>query len=137
MGLADGLAESQTLALTFDIQMERNSYSRAEVVAAREETPARGLLCNECGAMIPIFEDLSEADEQRVLYCIEHLGVMMGIAELQVATGCSFAWAKVWVYHRGKPMPPRETPPCPYCGKPLRTKLAKQCRFCGRDWHEE
>ena len=117
--------------------MERNSYSKAEVIAAGMEPPARGLRCHECGAMIPVFEDLSEADEQRIRYCIEQLGVMMGIAELQHATGCSLAWAKVWVYHRGKPSAAKETRPCPYCGEPLRTSRAKQCRFCGRDWHDE
>jgi len=45
---------------------QRISYSREEVIAAGSNWPTRGLLCHECGRYIPVFEDLSEEDEQRV-----------------------------------------------------------------------
>ena len=93
--------------------------------------------CHECGATIPVFADLSEADEQRIRECIRQGRLLMAITELKSATGCSRASAKLWVEHRGRPEPAKETRPCPYCGEPLRTSLARQCRFCGRDWHEK
>jgi hypothetical protein len=124
--------------LVFDDElMKRNSYSRSEVVAAGSELPTRGLLCDECGEYIPVFEDFSEEDQRRVIHCFQHDRAFMAMLELRRATGCSLEWAKLWVYHRGKPNPAKETKPCPYCGEPLRTSLAKQCRFCWRDWHDE
>jgi len=117
--------------------MERNSYKRAEVVAAGQKLPERGLACHECGALIPIFEDLSEVDESRIRECIRQSRHFMAMQELQAATGCSLEWAKLWVQHDGRPKQATEPTPCPYCRMPLRTSLAKQCRFCRRDWHEE
>ena len=117
--------------------MKRNSYSRAEVIAAGSELPTRGLLCDECGAYIPVFEDMSEADERRVIHLCQHERSFIAMLELRRATDCSLEWAKLWVHHRGKPNPAKETRPCPYCGQLLRTSLAKQCRFCWHDWHDE
>jgi len=117
--------------------MEKNSYSRSEVAAAGNNLPERGHLCHECGAVIPIFEELSDADESRVRQCIREGRPLMAMVELQAATGCSLAWSKLWVQHDGRPKAAKESTPCPFCGLPLRTSLAKQCRFCRRDWHDE
>ena len=117
--------------------MEKTSYSRVEVLAAGDKLPERGPLCHECGARIPVFEELSEADESRVRQCIRENRHLMAMTELRAATGCSLIWAKLWVQHNGRANPAKEATPCPYCGMPLRTSLAKQCRFCRRDWHDE
>lgn len=116
--------------------MEKDSYSRSEVLAARDGPPERGPFCDQCGARIPVFEDLSDADEQRVRQLISEQQHLKAMVELRAATGSSLLWAKLWVSHNGKPNPLKEPTPCPYCGMPLRTSLAKQCRFCGRDWHD-
>src|ERR671926_504667 len=102
--------------------MGKDSYSRSEVLAAGDKLPERGLFCNECGARIPVFEDLSDADEQRVRRLISEHQHLKAMAELRAATGSSLPWAKLWVLHNGKP---KEPTPCPYCGMPLRTSLAK------------
>ena len=115
---------------------ERISYSREEVIAAGSNLPTRGLFCQECGNYIPVFEDLSEEDEQRVRKALQQHSYL-AMEELRDATGCSLEWAKLWAHHGGKPTPPKDVKPCPYCDQPLRTPLAKQCRFCGRDWHDE
>lgn len=117
--------------------MEKDSYSRAEVLAAQDELPERGPLCHECGARIPVFEDIPEAAEQRVRQLVRENRRVMAMFELREATGCPMVWAKVWVNHSDGPKPAKEPTPCPYCGMPLRTSLAKQCRFCRRDWHDE
>ena len=109
----------------------------SEVFAAGDNLPERGPLCHECGARIPVFEELSEEDERRVRQCIREGRRLMAIEELKQATGCSLRWAKLWVYHNGRPNPAKEPTPCQYCGMPLRTSLAKQCRFCRKDWHDE
>ena len=115
---------------------QRISYSREEVIAAGSNWPTRGLLCHECGRYIPVFEDLSEEDEQRVRQRLQQ-NRFTAMKELRDATGCSLEWAKLWAHHEGKPTPPKEIKLCPYCGQPLRTPLAKDCRFCLRDWHED
>lgn len=117
--------------------MKRNSYSRAEVVASGHKLPERGLVCHECGALIPIFEDLSEVDERRIRGCIRQSQHVIAMQELRAATGCSLEWAKLWVQHNGSAKPAKEPTPCPNCGMPLRTSLARQCRFCRTDWHDE
>ena len=117
--------------------MGTNSYSRAEVIAAGHNLPERGLECHECGEMIPIFEELSDAHERRIRECIRQGRKLMATEELRVATACSLEWAKLWVQHNGRPKPVKVASPCPYCGMPLRTSLARQCRFCFRDWHDE
>ena len=119
------------------ISMEKISYSRSEVLAAGEGLPERGLYCDNCKARIPVFEDLSEIDEQRTRQHIREHQYITAITELRAATGCRLLWAKLWVQHNGRPYPAPETAPCPYCGMPLRTSSAKQCRFCRRDWHDE
>src|SRR5262245_27686461 len=113
--------------------MQEDSYSRAEVIAAGHTLPERGPTCHKCGSHIPIFEDLSEAEEDRIRECMEN-GSMVVMLELSKATGCSLEWAKLWVHHNGRA---EEPSPCPYCGKPLRTSSSKQCRFCLNDWHDE
>jgi len=117
--------------------MKKNSYSRSEVLAAGHNLPERGPICHDCKARIPVFEDLSEADEQRIRQCIRDGRHLMAMQELRTATGCSLEWAKLWVQHDGRPKPAKEPTPCPFCGMPLRTSLAKQCRHCRRDWHDE
>jgi hypothetical protein len=116
--------------------MEEKAYSRDEILAAGNNLPERGALCHECGAKIPVFAELNEADERRVRQLIREGRPIMAMAELRVATGCSLPWAKLWVQHEGRPKPAKEPMPCPYCGEPLRTSLAKQCRYCRRDWHD-
>jgi predicted amidophosphoribosyltransferase len=116
--------------------MGTESYSRTEVLAAGNALPERGPLCHECGARIPAFEELAEADERRIRQLIRDGRSLMAMEELRAATGCSLPWAKLWVQHGGRPKPAEEPTPCPYCGEPLRTSLAKQCRHCRRDWHD-
>jgi hypothetical protein len=118
--------------------MGAGSYTRAEVLAAGNTLPERGPLCHECGARIPLFQEMGEADERRIRQLIRDGRPVMAMAELRAATGCSLLWAKLWVQHGGRPKPAKEPrlTPCPYCGQPLRTSLAKQCRFCRRDWHD-
>jgi hypothetical protein len=115
--------------------MEKETYSREEVLEAGDSFPERSLLCHECQTRIPQFADLSERDETRIRSLILQGRKVMAIAELRAATGCGLRWAKIWVIHSGRPNPSKETAQCPYCGEPLRTSLAKQCRFCRRDWH--
>jgi hypothetical protein len=117
--------------------MDETPYSRDEVLAVGNALPERGLVCHRCSATIPQFKDLSERDERRVRQMIREDRRMMAIVELRNATGCSLPWAKLWVYHDGRPKPlEKETTPCPYCDSPLRTSLAKQCPHCLRDWHD-
>src|SRR5215470_11805438 len=105
---------------------EDTRYSRQEVSQYTHKPPERGLLCPKCGARIPQFRDLSDSDRFRIRDLISRQQPMLAIAELRAATGCSLEWAKLWVYHSGRPEwdvgPPR---PCPYCGQPLRTPVAK------------
>jgi hypothetical protein len=116
---------------------EDKPYSRAEVAQYTDKLPERGLLCPKCGARIPQFADLSDADRFRIRQLISHQQRMLAIAELRAATGCSLEWAKLWVYHSGRPeWDVGATTSCPYCGKPLRTPVAKQCRHCRSDWHD-
>lgn len=69
--------------------MGTECYNRAELPAFGERMPERGPLCACCGARIPQFADLAEADESRVRHLIQHGRVLMALAELQAATGCS------------------------------------------------
>ena len=116
--------------------MQKQSYSKQEVLEAGASLPERGPVCHECGATIPIFEELLEEDERRVRDCIREGRRFMAMTELSVATGCSLSWAKLWVEHANGPKPAKEPRLCPYCSHPLRTSLAKQCRFCRNDWHD-
>jgi hypothetical protein len=117
--------------------MNDDPYTREEILAAGNLPPDRGLLCHRCEATVPQFKDLSDRDESRIRQAIRENRRMMAIAELRAATGCSLTWAKIWVYHDGRPKALEdETTPCPYCGLGLRTSLAKRCRHCLRDWHD-
>lgn len=117
--------------------MVSQPYTRAEVISISQEMPERGPLCVCCGAKIPQFADLTQADESRVRHLISQNRPLMAMQELRTATGCSVLWAKIWVNHDGCPkLPNYRESPCPYCGKGLRTVYAKQCRHCRRDWHD-
>ena len=113
-------------------------YSRVELVDIRDEHPQRGHLCDVCGLRIPAFEDLDPETEARVCALIDSNHHIEAIGRLREAVGCSLAWAKLWVAHRGVPRGEvAPATPCPHCGKPLRTPRAKQCRHCRRQWHHE
>ena len=117
--------------------MPDEPYTRAELLAAGDDFPDRGPLCQKCHTNIPQFAELSESDERRTRQLIDEDRRIQAISELRVVTGCSLKWAKLWVHHEGRPEhPEKPTAPCPYCGMPLRTSLAKQCRHCLRDWHD-
>jgi hypothetical protein len=118
--------------------MDATPFSRAEVEAAARagELPWRGHKCAHCGALAPDFVELSErnAEELRALIRQSHLRAHKRLREL---TGCSHAWAKLWVVHEGRAQDRFfGTGPCLYCGEPLRSVSAQQCRFCLRDWHD-
>jgi len=113
-------------------------YTREEILNLGHSPPERGLLCPKCGARIPQFLDLKESDSSRVHMLIRDSRRMMAMGELRAATGCSIAWAKLWVSHPGRPEWDRGViEPCPFCGEPLRTPLARQCRHCLMDWHDK
>ncbi len=116
--------------------MEKQAYSKAEVLAAGDTFPDRGLECPKCKVIIPQFAELSAEDEQRILKLIRDGSDLNAMHELRTVTGCSLRWAKIWTIHEGKPSPPDQNTSCPYCGEPLRATSAKQCRFCRRDWHD-
>jgi tRNA(Ile2) C34 agmatinyltransferase TiaS len=112
--------------------MADEPYSRAEVLAACDEFPDRGPLCYHCKTRIPVFQELSVNDAERLIELTRAGEPILAMGELRSITGCSIRWSKIWVLHEGKPKMPT---PCPFCGKPLRSAQAKQCRYCYRDWH--
>lgn len=112
-----------------------DSYARAEVLALGDAFPTRGQLCHHCGLRIPEFADLTSAGRRRVLELIRNERRIMAIRELQVITGCSLRWAKLWVHYAGRPLALRPGPPCPFCRLPLKTSRAQLCLRCGADWH--
>jgi hypothetical protein len=94
--------------------------------------------CPKCNAEIRELPALEPGVETRIRELARPgRHPIMAMAELRAATGWDLAKCKAWVVHQGKPCPPTETAPCPYCAKPLRTKFAKQCRHCKRDWHDQ
>lgn len=93
--------------------------------------------CGHCGAVIPVFQNLSQVDADRLRQIIASGGAMHAINELRAITGCDITTAKCWVEHLGKVQDRFfRTAPCPFCGEPLRASDAKQCRHCRRDWHD-
>jgi hypothetical protein len=57
----------------------------------------------------------------RVRRLIEAGHHIEAVKELMRTTGCSLAWANLWVVHRGEPeCDRRPKAPCPHCGRPLR-----------------
>jgi hypothetical protein len=67
--------------------MEKNSYTRAEVLAARHKLPDQGLHCELCGRTIPVFADLAGADEERVRQNIYEGRKITAIGELARSDG--------------------------------------------------
>jgi len=100
------------------------------------ELPQRGPVCPKCGVHVPQFDELSDSEAARIQQLITDQRRAMATQELRSATGCPLTWAKIWVFHRGRPDAVGTSAPCPYCGKPLVTALAKQCRYCLMDWHD-
>ena len=95
-----------------------------------------GKPCECCQQIIPIFENLSKADEEIVRQAYREIGPISAIKKLREITNSSLRDAKLWVDHCGEYVH-RKTIPCPFCGELLRTENARQCRFCKRDWHDE
>ena len=117
------------------MQDDDEPYLWAEVRRFRHELPKRGLLCSKCGTRIPQFATLSDRDAAWIGSLIAEKSAFEAIEELCAITGCSLAWAKIWVQHNGVPDPDWVLPPCPFCGQLLRTPAAQQCRHCFREWH--
>jgi hypothetical protein len=120
-------------------------YTRAEIEAilGREANalPQRGQFCPRCGNHIPEFADITphaEAELKRMVREGWKGGVAAVRKELRELTGCSEAWAKLWMIHLDGPHEADPPPiPCPRCGKLLRTGRAQQCLSCGADWHNK
>src|ERR1044071_3109263 len=112
-------------------------YTRIELESLPDGFPERGPVCPRCGAHIPQFAELNDADKFRIKMLILNNQKILAIEELKAATGCSTRWAKIWVLHSGETSAINMSVPCPYCGKALRTALAKQCPHCLMDWHNE
>ncbi len=93
-------------------------------------------LCEHCGQRIPRFADLAEAEERRVRQLIRDNRPIAAAAELAWFTRCPEPIARLWVAHRGQPLPVRPGPPCRFCAAILPTSLARQCLSCGMDWHD-
>ena len=101
-----------------------DSYTKEELCLLRpDEWPQRGPLCERCRTHIPLFADLSAAQECSLRQLAEK-GSAEAIEELMRLTGCSLRWAKIWVLHPDGPKPKYATrgPPCRCCGEPLRSE---------------
>ena len=94
-------------------------------------------MCDHCGERIPQFPHLSAQDEGRVRALIRANTPLAAARELMAFVGCDERQARLWVEHRGQPLPVTPGPPCRSCGQPLATSLARQCLHCGMDWHDE
>jgi hypothetical protein len=98
-----------------------------------------GKPCFHCGARIPRFLDLKDAEMIRIYNLIRSDRQEDAVDALVTAIGCPVSWARIWVAHPTGPRRPLRRwagPPCSYCGLPLRTMLARQCLECGMDWHD-
>jgi hypothetical protein len=111
-------------------------YTRKEMEEGPDGLPVRGPLCPCCNNRIPQFEELSDSDAFRIRRLILQGQPSLAQAELVAATGCTRNFAKIWVFHSGRPKAVGTTAPCPYCGRELATALAKQCKHCFMDWHD-
>ncbi len=115
-----------------------DAYTNAELCSLPTDAwPTRGPLCEKCHTHVPLFADLTPAQEEAIRHLAEQHKIE-AIKELRNLTGCNLRWAKIWVAHPNGPRTKHgETgPPCPYCGEPLRTERAQQCLSCGMDWHD-
>lgn len=111
-------------------------YTREELEREPDGFPGRGPICPRCRTRIPQFAELSNPDKLRIEKLIAEGKKGIAMRELQLATGCSERFSKIWVLHLGKPHPAPATAPCPYCGEPLVTSQAKQCQHCYMNWHD-
>ena len=94
-------------------------------------------VCGHCGARIPQFAFPTTQDEARVRQLIREGRFLQAENELCQFTGCDPERSRLWVAHRGRPLPVVPGPPCPACGELLATSLARQCLACGADWHDQ
>lgn len=93
-------------------------------------------VCDHCGARIPRLDSLTDREEARVLQLIRENKPLQAESELRYFVGCDPVHARIWVEHRGRPLPVVPGPPCPSCGVALATSMAKHCLACGADWHQ-
>src|ERR1041385_7104571 len=93
-------------------------YTREEMARIIDESPTSGPICPRCRQHIPSFAELAGENETRVRALIQRGERAMATKVLRELMGCPLSWAKLWVLHEGRPSPPAETAPCPYCGKP-------------------
>ena len=107
-------------------------YTRAEIEQLAGSLPSRGVYCPKCENYIPSFSDLTDAEVE----LLKQEPPIKIIKTLRDRTGCSLAWAKLWVIHRDGPHQPDTTTPCPYCAVPLHPN-AKQCILCKMNWHDQ
>ncbi len=113
--------------------MGNNSYSRKQLEGYGEGFPDKGLHCAKCKTFVPQFDELSDEDSNKIIDLHRDDDFLIAMEKLQIVTGCSKRFAKIWIIHKGAP----KSFACPYCSKPIRSKFAKQCRQCKRDWHDK
>ena len=117
-------------------ELSNMPYSRADLLEAGDgRWPDRGLKCDSCGVLVPVFAELTDADRARIVGIVTAGQPTLAQAELQACTGAPPRFAKIWVLHSGRPNARFPGPPCPHCGKPLASSRAKQCLHCHADWH--
>jgi hypothetical protein len=75
-------------------------YTRRELEEAGATLPTRGYQCPQCGACVPQFAELTEAETARIGRMIHDEPALAG-AEVCAITGCPEAWAAIWVQHNG------------------------------------
>jgi len=111
--------------------MSARPYTREELRAVGDSMPSRGKLCSRCERFIPEFAELTPEAEARIRELLRNQRPVTAVQELRAVTGCSLAWAKLWVEHVYPWPATRPGPPCPSCGQPLATARAKMCIKCG------
>jgi len=74
-------------------------YTRAELQAAVDDLPDRGQECDQCGALVPQFLDLTEVDRARILRLIVNGQGLLAQAELRACTDAPPTFARTWLLH--------------------------------------